>query len=135
MKRRIIRSFFITPLLLFVGGWAWSPKWGGWVYRVHAGRSYYCATGWGAISLPNHPAPRVPDGWDWNFESMESARVWPKFSPSFHPVLGFVFSRRIHSGNLWSVIYVPYWFPIVASSAALFFVWRKTRPTPTARAF
>jgi hypothetical protein len=61
---------------------------------------------------------------------LQESAFWPPNDPALHCLLGFRYGRRdfpAHGLGGYEFA-VPYWFLIVASSAVLFSVWRKTRP-------
>ena len=127
MKRRwLIRSIFMLPILLCIVGWCWSAGHGGWIGYYHGAEFVGCETFWGVVRLgTSGPGPGCCCGVD---SAPEICFLLPNDPQTFLGFGYFFISPERH-------VYVPYWFLILAFSAILFFVWRKTRTKPQGGAF
>src|ERR1035437_9628380 len=137
MKRRwIIRSFFIGLLLLCVGGWVWSYKYG-WIFRYSRHNGGSVRSHWGKIHLT-----WMDDSWApfpterWHIYPADAAidANYIKYIHNghySHHCLGFFIT--IEADSMFVVI--PFWFPTTISAALLWLVWRWTRPRVQGRAF
>ena len=124
MKRRwLIRSVFILPILLCVGGWVWSGFYGRAVGYYRAGHGVWCATEWGVVSVGVGPDRGMPDGWRYLVDPLPHFLFWPTNEPE--SFLGFRLPPHGFSPG-WYGVAVPYWFLIILFALVLVFVWRKT---------
>lgn len=144
LRRWIIRSFFLMPILLCAGGWAWSGghRTASITYRL---RSYFaeCGTGPGIVFIGNGRYSALTahregkggggsvfftgsaDGWEYRDYPQTPARFWPPNDLGVPLVLGVCFySEKSH------LLFVSYWSLIFVFSVPLLIVWRKTRPNP-----
>jgi hypothetical protein len=137
MKRRwIIRGFFISLLLLCVGGWVWSSKLGleigycgghtsdvpdMWEYRVD------CVRGEIVFGWLEHFDSTQPLGW--SFRGSNPNSIYWHEDGDFY--LGFLYQS---SYGLLQIA-IPFYFPTTISTALVVFVWRKTRPPLKGGAF
>src|ERR1035437_8685370 len=128
MKRWCIRSVFVGLLLLCVGGWGWSYKYG-WVINYDYGRGLSTLESvWGEIHLcwydtsvsqsTGMPFDPMPKGEGFSASSFPCDASFDS-GRADHYRLGFVVS------NDW--IAIPFWFPTIIAAALLWWVWRKTR--------
>ena len=137
MKRRIILSFFIGLLLLFVGEWVgsykcwleidfqYSNQWNVgcfrgkvnllWIDKLSFIHSLYKQ----GVYVHAGPAPALIDG-----------EAYSSYYGAFH-YMGF----SIMNEDAVKYFAVPFWFPTTLSAALLLLVWRKTRPMGKGRAF
>lgn len=126
VKRWSLRCFFLSLLLLCVGGWAishahpfsvdnWRPSTGG--YAVH----WETGAAGGYIDLLYSHMSGGDEVSDWHLERR---------------LLGFsVEADHEATGLAWLAVYVPFWFPSILSALALFVVWRKTAKRKLGRPF
>jgi len=130
MKRRwLIRSMFITLLLLSLAAWAWSHPYG------------YTA---GLKNGPYSLGTGLSDGvWLFAFGKGGDARQGFQFEklgwslpadfsllPSTHSFLRFLIGNESSSGISQFIVGVPLWFLTSMLTLTLIYVWRKTRPKP-----
>ena len=132
MKRRwLIRSFFITLLLLCVGVWGWSYISGGSVWFKHndvglgiggiSGECFTCCPAGSAVPEGLN-CVRVPNG-EW------SGVV---DCPSTHSSFGFLICNDSHANFL---IAIPFWFITAVLALVTFYVWRRTGKKKPGKAF
>ena len=140
MKRRwFIRMIFMLPILLCVGGWAWSMN-HRWAFRYGLNdRATGCAVRWGVLTVFSDTFDVGPPGLQYVVSMPESFYLWPREmeadDPMVHDVLGFgVMYMDFPTHRLCSVS-TPLWFFVVVLSAVLLFVWRKTGKPKPGRAF
>jgi hypothetical protein len=140
LKRWLIRSVFMLPLLLSVVGWGVS----GW-YHCHLDYSkfpysYCVGTSWGTVSICRYTYGSdypYPIGWDYQAMPNPSVRFWPEITFASAPphFLGFSLFHGSVGFAYADVLDAPYWFLILLFGIALLFVWRKTRKPIELRAF
>ena len=108
MKRRIVRSFFIGLLLLYVGQWCWS-----WdccqIVRYGGHNIWGVESSWGEIHL----------GWESNTVGVQG---WER-----HTAINQ--DDNYPSFEQFGQIQIPFWFPLTIPPAMLlWWAWRETRP-------
>ncbi len=145
-RRWLIRICFMLPILLCVGGWVWGFARYDYVIRFHDNNYFVeVGSGTGAICIRQGGDMRAdashPEAWLCG-ERESDPRFWPTQAPT--DVLDF---SGFHAWGLsigkaherWrGVVYilmVPDWLLLIVFSAALLFVWRRTRPRQPGRAF
>ena len=131
VRRWLIRSLFLLPLLLCVAGWAWNmAHYGGLVYYARDSRWFGVGTSEGVVTLGAGLNNALADGWqgEWAYNG-------PAFSAigdDRYALLGFslvhLYSRS--GENAFDFLSIPYWFLTLATAALFFLAWRKTRPKP-----
>jgi len=136
MKHRwLIRSFFITLLVLCIGAWVWSYPFR---ERVgYTGRTGYqewvCEIGGGGVFVGRHWGFTGTPGWEYLHLGKDN---FPDGTDGSPYLLGFrFFSSPPPPAGLGSFAIVPFWFMTALSTAALVFVWRKTGKPKPLRAF
>jgi len=130
MKRWLVRSVFILPLLLCLFGWGAS----GWRAAVmnyaRTGLHAECRIEWGIVDVywERGDIAFLPEGIECYTVPLTEVRFWST-RPGYH--LGFALYWNSGFGELA----VPYWFLILLFGSVLFLVWRKTRLRKTYGAF
>ena len=135
-RRWFIRSCFMLPILLCVGGWGWSGTHYSFIKYSHDGISKQLASSSGVVTVNfegergSRPLFEEPDGWECGVTPVAPAQFWPKVDPALHLHSLFGFSIGgpflfVRSGYEYSI---PYWFLILVFSLTLFYAWRKTGP-------
>ena len=137
VKRWIIRSIFMLPILLCVGGWGWS--FGHWnTLEVAAGKLHRLGleNAYGCLWV-HYFGGGLSSGFWWvghgSIDSVERCIV-PRWKSCF---LGFSYWHEPLGWRMpihWQVM-VPYWFLILVFAGLLYFVWRKTGKPKPAGAF
>ena len=147
MKHWLIRSLFITLLLLCVGVWGWSYCFceAGQYLRVHASEppiAWSATISGGKVFLMEfEPVSAemdpLPMGWTcyhWRQDTYEQnyerkLDTWPG--------LRFIGFHVLHEPDLplppgrpTRGIQIPLWFASMFSALTLLYAWRKTRPKP-----
>jgi len=128
VKRWLIRSVFMLPIVVCVVGWAWSGWYGGWIAFGHRGYAAGCSQDNGTARMTVSGGPHAIEGWIIHFYRLSpSPQFWPLTSSSTHCYLGF---SVIHEAAPdWSTsMSVPYWSLLLVFGGLLFLVWRMTRP-------
>ena len=129
MRRRgLIRGLFLLPLLLCVGGWAWSVTHGSTITYCQGDHFGGCESSWGLITVYLGRGTGMPRGWVCQDNPAPAPNFWPRDTPDSHAFIGFGLGRMLYEPGTVYWLSMPYWFLIVVFSAVLFFVWRKTRP-------
>ncbi len=133
LRRWIIRSFFIVPILLCLGAWGWSRSHWMRIGYCHHERfvSYYSARG--IVDVRWGTSHGQPDEWWCHTWPADHPRFWPAYRGTTFPGFHYFYERtETHTSTL---LEFPWWFLIIVFSAILYVVWRKTRPRGTGRAF
>jgi len=146
MKHRwVIRGIFIALLALSVGGWMTSAWYlcsaGVWYGNrgicayTHCGCVNLCFIQFGSDTIGGN-------GYDVSVKRQPGARFWPEAGTleRYHWVIGFNYEftgggkivlidgRTNGTSTAYRTLTLSYWVLILLSTAALWFVWRKTRP-------
>ena len=134
LRRWIIRSFFMVPILLCLGTWGWSRSHGMWIEYCHHDRYVASVSQWGTVEVQWGTSYGLAEGWACQISPEAIAHFWPvhSYTGSF---LGFAYLREGTMPHTLHLLQAPYWFLIIVFSAILYVVWRKTRPRGTGRAF
>jgi hypothetical protein len=126
VRRWIIRSVFMLPILLCVGGWGWSVGHLTQIRYNRHGAAVFCSTQWGSFQFAwnpkygeDYPLVYVDSQADAHFLPPDDRRV---FQTDFS-LPGFRYTSEDGSA-----VDVSYWLLIVFFSIPLFVVWRKTQP-------
>ena len=132
-RRWIVRGFFLLLILLCLAGWEWSGTHNSDVGYSHSDRWLACHTWDGVVGVMLGRGGRawhygMPDGWFVEIRPQSPAHFWPEDSMHLNSFLGFVIDDDLDLTGKRYELSVPYWFLILLSLAALFFVCRKTLP-------
>ena len=134
MKRWLIRSVFMLPLLLCVVGWGWSGSQRTWIDYCPHDRVVDCDSLWGVVGVQWGTLTGQPDWWVYGTTETSNAQFWPTYR-SVDSFLGFRYFHARTTTRSTTRLQAPLWFLIIVFSAILYVVWRKTRPRGTGRAF
>ena len=139
VRRWLIRSLFMLPLLLCVCGWAWSLTHFGRVFcRIHGHQMQLGTVGGEVMVLDIQSEPPWHDGWGGVAESQSYLGFWPAFNPG-HPIvpgLGWNHYTQPKPASLDVYeIYIPYWLLIPPFLTLLFAIWRMPRRRIVIHAF
>jgi hypothetical protein len=133
LRRRLIRTLLLLPVLLCLAGWGWGSSHDCWVTYDHDGRWVAADAATGIITVfVGWDSPK-PNGGAYKIERIASGQFWPKYAPGFHSLLGFSVGRAAGWGGKFYFLNVPFWFLIVLFSALFLLIYRQTRPNPHPR--
>lgn len=148
VRRWLIRSFFLTLLLLWATGWAISTRYDAWGSYVRGGMWLATELEPGKVGFTWDSGAPVADGWHGRLASQPFHLVGSGFwwyhgsftdadaTRSSFSLMGFSYdhvrqSRAPGPPRLLLTVTVPFWFLLLVSGLALHWAWRKTRPQPS----
>ena len=134
LRRLIIRSFFMVPILLCLCMWGWSCSHWTWIEYYHHDCYVACESVWGSVEVQWLVPYAHADGWSCVIVPKDNAY----FLPDFREVDSFLGFRYRHWDRTTTTLHhlrAPWWFLIVVFSAILYLVWHMTRPRRAGRAF
>ena len=133
LRRWIIRSFFVVPILLCLCAWGWSRSHRVYIAYCHHDRFVACVSLWGTVDVRWGTITGQSDGWVCQTTPEAYVHFWPvDFVDTF---FGFSYLLESTTPSTLTLLQAPWWFLIIVFSAILYVVWRKTRPRGTGREF
>ena len=139
LRRWLIRSLFLLPLVCVVGLWVTSYFGGIGVVGTRWRHEMEIVARHGITAINEAPF----DGWrpfEFTFDRKATAQTWDLGPTSFGIYRGGFISNSGKGGYTpyypgWLIIVLPLWFPTLLLVALNWFVWRKTKAKPKDRAF
>jgi len=127
IRRWLIRTVFMLPILFCVVGWGWSCHNEASIEYHDGGTVAGCSILWGGVELgAARNSGSLPEGnWVIGLGKLhESHLLHPDNSYGIHGWLGLGW----YSAEDCVRVYIPFWLLLLIFSSLLFLVWRKTRP-------
>ena len=137
VRRWLIRSLFLLPLVCVVGVWMTSYWQVASITRNSDGRRWHLAIVWGECEGQLAPVEyNEVRTWKWFNQPVQNGDgIGLNSQMEPYGFAGFGFTRYQASWGVFWDVKIPLWFPTLLSTLLLWFVWRKTRPRLEGRAF